>query len=573
MIDMLDEDETIELYFWKTSISQDEYEKELLELGFDEKVFGDEEVFQSEIVDNLGIFNEKNRIGEIRKEYKKARLEAIKNVTVENNSKFLKDYEIEDKDVIYFSNYTSTLIINVSKKDLLRIVDDDRVLGISLYEDIEIKNQLFITLNQVNAGYGTTQNPGLKNTSQGGYDGTGVTIGIIEAENGRFDPNAPQLSSMVSSGQLEFIEVSGVNEVVHNHATHVTNIIAGQSYTFSETKYEGIATGAQIYQSAIDVIADYYTAFNQFATLGVDVINSSLGGVTNGYSAFDQEVDNLIYTTKIILVNASGNLSFANLDRNVMSPGKAYNAITVGNTAIKSDTTTAENSPYDMSWSTCYQVNDYLSNKPEITAPGENISSVNSNGIYTSSGTSFAAPHVTGVVAQLIEKYGSTVNTNNYITYYKGRLMLGSNSAIVDDDSHRSGDSPIFYNEQGAGMLDAKNSAKGIYGWNKYLKLNSLSLNYYNYIFTPPMDYTIKAILIFEKPENAGISSEYGNDFNLYLQSPGGTIYKSSTSSTNVHEMLKYTISANQEVLLRVNRASYISSSLYISISCFWVGV
>jgi subtilisin family serine protease len=569
-IDKLDENETIDIYVWKTSINQEDYKEELLKLGFDEDIYGNEDVFQLDIVSKLQEYDKKDTVKEIRKEYKFARLKAIKNVTIATNAKFLEDYGINMNDVIYFSNYTSTIIVTMTRTDILNMIEDERIIGISLYEKDIQRNEIFLSIDQVNAGYGAVQNPGLKNASQGGYDGTGVTIGIIEAASGRFDPDAPQLSSMVSSGQLEFIEVQGVSESISDHATHVTNIIAGQSYTYFGNTYEGIATGAQIYQSAIGDSDDVYTAFSQFADLGVDVINYSGGSSLYGgsYSSYDQEIDNLIYSTKIVFVKSAGNTGGS-----ITSPGKAYNAITVGNVETKIDESTPENSPYDIRWSSSYSVDYYLSNKPELVSPGTYISSVFDTEIYTNTGTSFSAPHVTGVVAQLIQKYGSSVNTNNYITYFKGRLMLGAQASLVADSSHRTGDSTIFFNKQGAGFLDATNSAKSIAGWNKYVRLSTLSLNYYVYIFTPPMDFSIRAVLIFEKPENSQITSNYGNNLNLYLQSPGGTIFSSSTSSTNIFEMLEYTIPANQDILLRVNRAAYISSSLYISISCFWMGV
>jgi len=294
-IESLDDDEKIALFIWKTPINDEEYKDELLSLGFDEEIYGNEDQFQSEIASKLQEANNYDRIKEIRKEYKIARLQAIKNVTIATNKKFLNDYDIDFVDVIYLGSYTSTVIISISKKQVHLVISDQRILGISLYEDKKLNNQLQISVDQVNAGYGTVQNPGLKNASQGGYDGTGVSIGIIEAESGRFDPDAPQLSSMVSSGQLEFIEVQGVSESISDHATHVTNIIAGQSYSYSGNTYEGIATGAQIYQSAIVNFYDLFTAFSQFADLGVDVINSSLGFETTGYSPYDQEIDNLIY--------------------------------------------------------------------------------------------------------------------------------------------------------------------------------------------------------------------------------------------------------------------------------------
>ncbi|MBN2834044.1 MAG: S8 family serine peptidase [Candidatus Delongbacteria bacterium] len=249
----------------------------------------------------------------------------------------------------------------MTKTDILKIIEDERILGVSEYTNEIPENELLLSVDQVNAGYGTVQNPGLKNASQGGYDGDGVTIGIIEAASGRFDPDAPQLSDMVSSGQLEFIEVEGVNETITDHATHVTNIIAGQSYAFSGNTYEGIATGARVYQSGIAYESDVYTAFNQFIDLGVDVVNCSLGSSSSSYTSFDQEIDNLIYTSKVLFVKSAGN-SYGT----VTSPGKAYNAITVGNSETKSNSTTAESILYDIASSSSYQVNSYLSNKPEL---------------------------------------------------------------------------------------------------------------------------------------------------------------------------------------------------------------
>ena len=568
-IDSLDDNEKIDIYIWKTSIDQEEYKEELLKLGFDEDVYGNEDVFQSNIISKLDEHNWNDRIKEIRREYKVARLQAIKNVTNETNMKFLNNYDIDMDDVIYISNYTSTIIISITKADIWRIIEDEQVIGISLYLGAKLQNEIFVTVNQVNAGYGTVQNPGLKNASQGGYDGDGVTIGIIEAASGRFDPDAPQLSDMVSSGQLEFIEVEGVNETISDHATHVTNIIAGQYSLGGLGGFEGIATSAKVYQSAVDDPADLFVAINQFISLGVDVINLSLGSPWTQYSYIDQEVDNLIYTSKILVVAASGNTG-----EQVKSPGRAYNVITVGNAWTKKTSLFASDIPYVMDIGSAYLVENYASNKPELVAPGVNVCTKLNNTSYSCpTGTSFSAPHVTGVVAQLIEKYGSSVNINNYVTYFKGRLMLGAQASLVDDTSHRAGDSSIFYNQQGAGFLDATNSAKSIYGWNKRVKLSTLSSNYYVYIFTPPMDFSIRAVLIFEKPENSTITNNYGNNLNLYLQSPGGTVFSSSTSSTNIFELLEYTIPANQDILLRVNRATYISSAKYISISCFWMGV
>ena len=563
--DKLEENERIPVYIWRKSISQDDVYKKLFELGFDDDVFRDEDLFQKEIVSQLPPFGQEEIVSAIRDEYRISRLKVIREVTDNEKNAFLTKNNLNIENVLYFSHYTSTLIVEMTKMDVKSILQDESILAITEYKPIFPENEIFISLNQINAGYGTLQNPGLKNNSQGGYDGTGVTIGIIEADNGRFDPTAPQLAPLVISGQLEFVPVDGVTESITPHATFVTNIICGTQVVLNGLTYEGIATGAQVFQSATANNLHVYDAFNQFADLGVQVINYSAGYASTEYINFDQEIDNLIYNTKILFVKSSGNTG-----GNVTSPGKAFNAVTVGNVNTKSSQTSAFNPPYNMASSSSYIVNNYLSNKPEVVAPGTNIRTLSAGGTMSGTGTSLSAPHATGVIAQLIQKYYSSINVNNYITYFKARLMIGANSANVNDTNHRLGDSSIFYNAKGAGIIDATSSATPIYGWNKYVKLNSVSSNYYVYLFTPPVDYTIRTVLVYEKPENSMITNNYGNNFNLYLETPYNVILDSSTSSTNIFEMIQYTIVADQEALIRVNRASVISSNLYISITCYW---
>jgi hypothetical protein len=563
--DKLEENERIPVYIWRKSISQDDVYKKLFELGFDDDVFRDEDLFQKEIVSQLPPFGREDNVSAIRDEYRISRLKVIREVTDNEKNAFITKNNLSIENVLYFSHYTSTLIVEMTKMDVKSILQDESIIAITEYKPIFPENEIFISLNQINAGYGTLQNPGLKNNSQGGYDGTGVTIGIIEADNGRFDPTAPQLAPLVISGQLEFVPVDGVTDSITPHATFVTNIICGTQVVLNGLTYEGIATGAQVFQSATATNLHVYDAFNQFADLGVQVINYSAGYASTEYINFDQEIDNLIYNTKILFVKSSGNTG-----GNVTSPGKAFNAVTVGNVNTKSSQTSAFNPPYNMASSSSYIVNNYLSNKPEVVAPGTNIRTLSAGGTMSGTGTSLSAPHVTGVIAQLIQKYYSSINVNNYITYFKARLMIGANSANVNDTNHRLGDSSIFYNVKGAGIIDATSSATPIYGWNKYVKLNSVSSNYYVYLFTPPVDYTIRTVLVYEKPENSMITNNYGNNFNLYLETPYNVILDSSTSSTNIFEMIQYTIVADQEALIRVNRASVISSNLYISITCYW---
>ena len=150
--------------------------------------------------------------------------------------------------------------------------------------------------------------------------------------------------------------------------------------------------------------------------------------------------------------------------------------------------------------------------------------------------------------------------------------MLGANSSKVNDLSHRTGDSSIFYNKKGAGFLDAFNSAETIYGSNNRIKIGLLDLNYYvNITITSSSDYNIRSALIFENSENAILTSNYGNNLNLYLEDENNQTIESSTSTTNIFETLEGTIPANESARLRVHRATYISSGSHMSFSCFWM--
>jgi len=284
--DKLEENERIPVYIWRKSISQDDVYKKLFELGFDDDVFRDEDLFQKEIVSQLPPFGREDNVSAIRDEYRISRLKVIREVTDNEKNAFITKNNLSIENVLYFSHYTSTLIVEMTKMDVKSILQDESIIAITEYKPIFPENEIFISLNQINAGYGTLQNPGLKNNSQGGYDGTGVTIGIIEADNGRFDPTAPQLAPLVISGQLEFVPVDGVTDSITPHATFVTNIICGTQVVLNGLTYEGIATGAQVFQSATATNLHVYDAFNQFADLGVQVINYSAGYASTEYINF-----------------------------------------------------------------------------------------------------------------------------------------------------------------------------------------------------------------------------------------------------------------------------------------------
>lgn len=563
-INALLEKETIDVFVWKRSIDTMRVKEVMHCNGIDYDQYAYEENF----IDKIGYEFQENDIviEQERLIFKKERLNAVKEVTIDYQNSFLDRYSIKKDNALYVSNYTSTVALSLTKAEIDKILKDNEVLEITKYEDIKQSVETNLAPNQIRAGYGTTSNPGLKHSSQGGYTGVGVSIGIIEAGSGRFDALAPQLSPLVAAGRLTYVPVTGVTPTTTTHATLVTSIVAGQAVTVSGRTYEGIATGANVFQSGITSSTHVLTAFQQFADLGVDVINYSGGSSSTGYTDYDREIDNLIYTTKVIFVKSAGNSA-----GNITSPGKAYNAITVGNAETKSNATTALTPPYNMRSTSSYIVPNYLSNKPEVTAPGTNIAYVSSPGIVSSnSGTSFAAPMATGVIAQLIQKRRAMINPNNYITYFKGVLMLGAISDLINDSTHRTGDSSWFFNRQGAGLIDAVRSS--VSGETQiYRRLDQMYSSVFTLFPYQTTNTPIRTVLVFEKPENVLLTAAYGNNFDLFMERESDRlILASSTSTVNTHEIFEHYLPANVPVLMGFRTVSLISSDLEISISYVW---
>ncbi|MDY7041496.1 MAG: S8 family serine peptidase, partial [Chloroflexota bacterium] len=182
----------------------------------------------------------------------------------------------------------------------------------------------------------------------------------------------------------------------HSHGTHTMGTIAGGEGI-------GVAPGAQwiavkifnnsgyAHDSWIHAGFQWLLAPNDDPDLAPDVVNNSWGSQNGADETFRPDVQALIAAGIVPIFSAgNGGSGSSTLD----SPGSFPEAIAVG--ATDSDDVIAGFSSRGPSpWNEV---------KPEVSAPGVSVrSSVPGGGYSNKNGTSMAAPHVTGIVALMLQ--------------------------------------------------------------------------------------------------------------------------------------------------------------------------
>jgi serine protease AprX len=261
-----------------------------------------------------------------------------------------------------------------------------------------------------------------------GYDGKGVGVAVIDS--GISSP--PDMSGRIAYKE-SFISL-GTDEK-YGHGTHVAGIIAGIGKDSSK-KYLGIAPAASLI--ALRVLDDQGAGSDSAVIQAIDraialkakfnirVINLSLGRPV--FESFTTDPLCLAveraWKAGIVVVVAAGNLGRENRAGNdgyatIASPGNSPYVITVGamkanSTAIRGDDTLAS---YSSKGPTAI---DHIA-KPDLVAPGNRVVSVSTKGVsnleemyganrvgsayFRLSGTSMAAPMVSGAAALLLQKW------------------------------------------------------------------------------------------------------------------------------------------------------------------------
>ncbi len=170
----------------------------------------------------------------------------------------------------------------------------------------------------------------------------------------------------------------------------------------------------------------------------VDVINMSLGFSDwhGKYGILDAYVDYLIRMYGCIIVCSAGNESNKPGSEYVLSPAKALNTISVACVNSQHKVAVWTSDTLESPWT--------ILESPSISAPGVRLS-----GVYGSeiSGTSIAAPFVTGIIAMLLDEFSTLKDNPERI-----KALLSSTATDVD------GQTTIYDVNSGYGLVNYTNA-------------------------------------------------------------------------------------------------------------------
>lgn len=210
--------------------------------------------------------------------------------------------------------------------------------------------------------------------------GYGVKVAVVDTG---IDYTHPDLDANVA-GCVTFVWRTTDCRDDNGHGTHVAGTIAAENNGIGVV---GVAPNASLYgvkvldRTGSGYVSDVIAGIDWSADNGMNVITMSLGSGSD-VSALHAAVDSA-YSRGIVIVASAGN------ENGTISYPARYSSV-IAVTATDSGNNKASFSNYGP--------------EAELAAPGVSIYSTYKGGTYaTLSGTSMAAPHVTGTVALLLE--------------------------------------------------------------------------------------------------------------------------------------------------------------------------
>ena len=327
-----------------------------------------------------------------------------------------------------------------------------------------------------------------------GYTGAGVKVAVVDSG---IDKTHAEFDSRTIYGRDFASSASGYGYDENGHGSHVASIIAGDR---DASGMRGVAYDAILYDYKVDNDGDsgleglttdaaIASIFNQHVTDGINVSNNSWGGSTSITATTAAAIRATYSSTISAMRSAQSNgtlIVFAAGNNNRTQPdsfGAAAHLITeLANewlvvVAVDSSLTeTAYTNRCGVAYNIC------------VTAPGggdnqasDGILAAQANGAYVrKSGTSMAAPHVSGLAAALMEKFPSltaaqiatrikTTASYSGLTGASGQTSANSSTAVMQaifghglvNSTAASASIGSYIYANGSNLNNGKNLSKG----------------------------------------------------------------------------------------------------------------
>lgn len=222
-----------------------------------------------------------------------------------------------------------------------------------------------------------------------------VTVAVIDTG---VQTNHPDLAGQFVTGyDFYFDDTSVYDGLDDDHGTHVAGTIAAIDNSIGVI---GVAPNIKIMPLKFlgpdgGYISDAIDAINYAKQNGADIINASWGG--GGYS---ESLKNAIESFGGVFVVAAGN-NKTDTDKNPYYPASYTSSNIISVAAIDKYGALASFSNYGL-------------NSVDIAAPGVDIASTYPDSYAYMSGTSMAAPHVSGIIT-LLKSYNNSLTTQELI--------------------------------------------------------------------------------------------------------------------------------------------------------------
>lgn len=289
------------------------------------------------------------------------------------------------------SKHLTLAAMEITRSDAPSMEQDPRVVSVHLDERVQV---------QLDSSVPVLGTAAIRQTH--GFTGSGVKTAVLDT--------GTDLMHLDFSGRIaayaNFTDSESVSDL-NGHGTHVASIALG-SGAASSGLYKGVAPESTLLSAK--VLGDDGLGLNSWVISGIDwaldngaqVINLSLGSdaPSDGKDPLSVACNQAVNLGAVVVL-AAGNAGPQT--GTIGSPAAARNPITVGN--VKDDATLVETS----SRGTTADGRQ----KPEIVAPGHNVIAARASGtnmgtpvdtFYTNAtGTSMAAPHISGLCALMLQ--------------------------------------------------------------------------------------------------------------------------------------------------------------------------